>query len=371
MLRFLVKSAPAVALVLALLWLANLPEPVEATAPAVPAAEQAQLLQMLRPANGQRPLVAMVAINDATETTDYLMPAGILRRADVANVMLLATKPGPVQLYPALRVWPDATLADFDAAFPQGADYVIVPAMSRKDDDINAWLVAQDSRGAKIIGICAGAKVVATAGLLDGKRATTHWYNRDQMLRAHPLIHYVADRRIVGDEGVVTTTGISASMPMMLTLIEAIAGHDKALETAHSLGISQWDARHASAAFRLSRPFALTVLRNRAQVWRRETLALPLEPGMDEVALALTADSWSRTYRATVKTVAEAPIVTANGITVLPDEIASSTHLPLPALPAARALDATLAAIGERYGQSTAEMVAMQLEYPTKATPGW
>ena len=69
---------------------------------------------------------------------------------------------------------------------------------------------------------------VAETGLLDGKRATTHWYVLKGMLDRHPSIQYVPDRRLVADQNVVTTTGISASIPMTLTLIEAIAGREKA-----------------------------------------------------------------------------------------------------------------------------------------------
>ena len=79
-------------------------------------------------------VIAVIGINDATETTDYLMPTGILRRADVADVMLVSTRAGPVKLYPALTVEADATIAEFDTQHPDGADFVIVPAMSRNDD---------------------------------------------------------------------------------------------------------------------------------------------------------------------------------------------------------------------------------------------
>ena len=51
-------------------------------------------------------------------------------------------------------------------------------------------------------------------------------------------------------------------MPMMLTLIEAIAGRDKAEAVGRDLGLAQWDARHASAAFTFTRPFALTAIGN-------------------------------------------------------------------------------------------------------------
>ncbi|MBI6058102.1 hypothetical protein, partial [Clostridium perfringens] len=86
---------------------------------------------------------------------------GILRRADVADVVALATKPGPMTLYPTFKVVPDMTVSDFDARHPDGADYVIVPAMSRDDDaTVLKWLRDQATKGATVIGVCAGAKVV-------------------------------------------------------------------------------------------------------------------------------------------------------------------------------------------------------------------
>ena len=136
------------------------------------------------------------------------MPYGILRRADVADVVALATGPGPVMLFPALKVEPQATVADFDARHPEGADYVIVPAMSRDDDPAALnWIKSQATKGAMIIGVCAGAKVIGAAGLLTDKRASTHWYFLAELRKKHLAIHYVADRRLVVDEGVATTTG--------------------------------------------------------------------------------------------------------------------------------------------------------------------
>ena len=82
--------------------------------------------------------------------------------------------------------------------------------------------------------------------------------------------------RFVVDGAVATTTGITASMPMMLTLIEAIAGGDKAEAVARDLGFMDWDARHNSDAFRFNRSFALTILGNVLAFWNREELGLEL-----------------------------------------------------------------------------------------------
>jgi transcriptional regulator GlxA family with amidase domain len=354
-------------------WIASLPSAPVVVAPSPIAKEEVEAtLAALKPPKRQRPLIALVGINDATETTDYLMPYGILRRADVAEVVALATEPGPVKLYPALAVEPQATIAEFEAQHPEGADYVIVPAMSRDDDPaVLQWLRGQAARGARIIGVCAGAKVVGAAGLLDGKRATTHWFYRDELLDEHPSIRYVADRRFVVDQAVATSTGVSASMPMSLTLIEAIAGRGKAEAVARDLGLMHWDARHESDGFVFTRPFALKVLGNTLAFWNREQLGIELVPGIDEVSLALVADAWSRTYRSRALTFAStgAAQPTLSGLRIVPDQVATAwpaEHL-LPSIgdgPAAEALDDALDAIAARYDAGTADVVAMQLEYP-------
>lgn len=314
-------------------WVFSLPSETAASAPAVPQEEADAVLEALKPPKRERPLIAVIGINNATETTDYLLPTGILRRADIADVIMLATGPGPVQLYPALRVEPDATIAEFDAAHPQGADYVIVPAMEPHDDPAAlAWIRSQAEKGATIVSVCVGATVVGA---------------------------------------VATTTGITASMPMMLTLIEAISGRAKAEAVARDLGVDQWDARHASDAFRLTRPFVTTMLANRMAFWNHEELVVRLEPGMDEVSLALFADAWSRTYRSNATSYAGSldTVVTMNGIRIVPDR--ANADWPddwrvstFPDGKPADALDHVLDAIAARYGDSTTCVVAMQLEYP-------
>ncbi len=354
-------------------WIFSLPAAPSVTAPpAIAQDERDATIAALKPPKRRRPLIAIIGINDATETTDYLMPYGILTRADVADVVTLATAPGPMTLFPVLKVEPQATIAGFDARHPDGADYVIVPAMTRDDDPTALrWIRDQSSKGAIIVGICAGAKVVGDAGLLHGKRATTHWYSVKELREKHPTMRYIEDRRLVVDDGVATTTGISASMPMSLTLIEAIAGRDKARAVGRDIGLADWDARHESDAFKFTRPFALTAIRNTAAFWAHERLGIELKEGVDEVSLALVADAWSRTYRSQAVTFASTAGTqqSRNGIRILPDEVATSwpSERRLPEIDDAKpaqALDDTLRAITTRYDARTTDFVAMQLEYP-------
>ena len=165
-------------------------------------------------------------------------------------------------------------------------------------------------------------------------------------------------------------------MPMALTLIEAIAGREKAETVARDLGLADWDARHDSDAFTFTRPFALTAMGNTAAFWRRERLGLELTPGIDEVSLALVADAWSRTLRSRAVTFSrtDGPQESRSGIRIVPDQVAAdwTAERLLPAIgnrQPARALDEALHSIGARYGSHTADLVAMQLEYPASGSP--
>jgi hypothetical protein len=165
-------------------------------------------------------------------------------------------------------------------------------------------------------------------------------------------------------------------MPMALTLIEAIAGRDPAEAVARDLGLIHWDARHDSQAFQFTRPFALTAIGNTLAFWNREQLGIALASGVDEVALALVADAWSRTYRSRVVTFAgtAAAQPTRTGLRLVPDHVAARWPAArrLPALgerPPAAAVDQALHGIAARYGRRTADLVAMQLEYPRERAP--
>jgi hypothetical protein len=176
---------------------------------------------------------------------------------------------------------------------------------------------------------------------------------------------------MVVDRGVATTTGISASMPMSLTLIEAIAGRDKAQAVAQDLGVRDWDARHDSAAFQVTRRFAMTAVANTARFWAYERLGLEIADGVDEVSLALVADAWSRTYRSHAVSFANAQIVQGrHGLRIVPEVSVrwpdSPRIVPIGQKPPAEALDHALQEIAARYGAGTSDFVATQLEYPRR-----
>jgi len=354
--------------------------PRQATTKALPmiaidSSEQAQTIDAMRPPKRERPVIAIATFNKATEVTDFLVAYGVLKRADVADVTVVAERAEPVQLYASLSIQPGSSMHAFDARYPDGADYVVVPAMDPGTDPFVAgWIAAQHRKGAKIVSICNGSRMLSTAGLLDGRRATGHWSAIPELTKKHPRMQWAQDRRYVADNGVITSTGITASIPVMLALVEAIAGRDVVARVAKAVGVETWDARHRSAAFELTNEHRKTFVRNKLTLWRHETVGVPIAGGVDEIALGLTVDAYSRTELTRVITLGHngEAVRSRHGLVIRPDRATGSVTvddmLPLPSPDApAKTIERELARIASRYDRPTAEIVALVMEYPWTA----
>lgn len=343
--------------------------------PAVISAEEtAQTLAALKPPKRARPVVAVIGANGGTETTDYLVPYGVLKRSGIADVFALGTMSGPVKLMPALTVVPDITAAAFVQRYPDGADYVVVPALHDPTDAaVRDFIRAQAARGATIVSVCDGTLVMANAGLLDGHKATGHWFKIDSVAEARPTMRRVRDRRYVADRGIVTTTGVSASVPVSLALVEAIGGRERATALAQEIGARGWSAEHDSGAFHLIRDDIWMILGNlMVGLFDRDTVAVRIADGDDVIAAAFMADSYGRTFRTRAVVSGAAPIRTAEGLVILPDAGGATPDVvvDLPESQPARALDVALAGIQARYGDATAAFVRVQLEDRGHTTGG-
>ncbi|CAD9217452.1 Transcriptional regulator, AraC family [Burkholderia cenocepacia] len=360
------KTGSAVLLVCGLLGAWALGGPTRAMAEDAPAAARTLTIGMPK-AGRPRPLVAVLADNAGTETTDFIVPYAILKRSGAIDVVAVSADEGTVELMPALRMLADTTFDRFDATVPAGADVVIVPALHRADRPaVLAWLRKQAAAGATMVAICDGAEVLANTGLLRQRTATSHWYSREGLRRRFTETKWVDDRRYVMDGNVMTTTGVSASIPASLALLGVLAGPNAARETARGLGMQTWSDGHDGGRFGLTARVVAIALMNRLAFWRHETFDLPVESGFDELTVALTADAWGRTWRSDVVATADASVVESRHGLRLLAQPADVRHARV-AMSAGRrgdsALPGVLADIAARYGDTTSNWVALQLEY--------
>jgi len=333
--------------------------------------EHAATIAALAPSKRKRPFVVILADPGGAETTDLIIPYGVLKRSGLCDVVIASSQKGRTQLRPALAIDVEATFEEIDDLAPDGPDYVIAPALRERDAAAPVQFIRQSSeRGAIVAGICAGALTLEAAGLLNERRATAHWWDVEGLAERNPGMSWVRDRRYVVDRGVATTTGVSASLPFSLALVEAIGGRERAAALALELGVESWDARHDSEAFRRRGRVISAAITNTLAFWERDTIGVETSEGVDEIALAFTADAWSRTYRSKVFAVASrtGPVRTRSGLIVHGEQRTDDAELdlvvtPAPGLRSAAALPAALDAISQRHGARTAALVALQLEY--------
>jgi putative intracellular protease/amidase len=317
-----------------------------------------------------RPIVAVVGVNSYTELTDFVVPFGIMKESSVAEVFAITTEPGSMKMFPAFEIDTNFTIQQFDVKFPEGADFVFVPAVHESDNKILvSWLQKQSQKGSTIIGVCDGVWALANARLLEGKSAVGHWYSFQSLQEKFTNTKWISNRRYISDGNIITTTGVTASIPISLAIIEAIAGQKKAEEVAHHFGADEWGSYHESAPFQLSAKHIITAAKNLTAFWSYEDVGIPVTVGEDEVTLALVADVYARTYKTNVFQISDSNAVTKHGLTLLPragknrelemDRIVNDFK----SLNAIRGLDHSLNQIQTLYGLSTANFVALQIEY--------
>ncbi|GAB2839850.1 DJ-1/PfpI family protein [Pseudoduganella ginsengisoli] len=323
-----------------------------------------------------RPVIAVIGNSTSTEITDFMLPYGVLKRAGAADILAVATEPGWIKMNTGLRIKPDLDLATFDRLYPQGADYVIVPAMAHDDaPPMLSWLAAQGAKGATVVSICDGALVVANSGLLKGHRGTAHWATHELRVEKYPATTWLSNVRYVADGKVVSSAGISAAMPTSLALVEAIAGHDRAAAVASDVGVQDWSTQHDSGVYAPKFGRNLNIwLTHFTDSWfhRAKPVGLPVANGVDEIALAYTSDAYARSRRNKVLFVAAntAPVTSRFGLAIEPDHIAGTAGAPDDMLEApdnvaaGKVLDKVLARIADNYGPRTAKRIAMEFEYP-------
>jgi transcriptional regulator GlxA family with amidase domain len=120
-------------------------------------------------------------------------------------------------------------------------DTLIVPGGLSEDppplDDLVAWIRSAAPRTRRVCSVCTGAFPLAAAGLLAGRRATTHWMSASRLARLYPDVKVEPDRIFIHDPPVWTSAGICAGIDLALALIEDDLGYDVAMETAKRLVI--------------------------------------------------------------------------------------------------------------------------------------
>src|SRR5262249_24266077 len=163
-----------------------------------------------------------IFVHQQVELLDFAGPGEVFAAADKGrafNVYTVAAAEGEIVSQRFLTIKPQYTLANCPKP-----DIVVLPGgnthIPLNDAKVIKWIqkVAPDAE--IVMSVCTGALLLAKAGLLDGKEATTHWGMIEGLKKAAPKTKVHADRRVVDTGKVVTTAGVSAGIDGSLHVVE-------------------------------------------------------------------------------------------------------------------------------------------------------
>jgi putative intracellular protease/amidase len=164
---------------------------------------------------------------DGITALDIVGPYEVLQRLPEANVKFVAKEAGPVRTDNTFL----ALVADYATDDVTSADIVVIPGGFatvglEHDEPTLDWIRAIDQTTTWTTSVCTGSMLLAAAGLLDGKEATSHWGSLDR-LKEYGAIP--TSRRVVEQGKYITAAGVSSGIDMGLTLAAKVAGDDYAM----------------------------------------------------------------------------------------------------------------------------------------------
>jgi transcriptional regulator GlxA family with amidase domain len=159
------------------------------------------------------------------------------------EVVTIAERPGVVVCRGGLLVQPHHTLADHPPL-----DILVVPGGygTRRESEnpvVLEWIARQRGQGALTTSVCTGAFLLGAAGLLDGRRATTHWATIEELRGAHAETDVLADVRVVDEGEIITAAGVSAGIDMALHAVRRLHGAEVARRTARDMEYAWEESR--------------------------------------------------------------------------------------------------------------------------------
>ena len=172
-----------------------------------------------------------IVVFDDVQSLDVTGPLEVFTGAGARHYRITTASPGggPVRTSSGLTITPDGPLAG-------SPDTLVVPGgggTRRPQPELVSWL--RDTTATRIMSVCTGAFLLAEAGLLSGRRVTTHWQYCDTLAARYPDVRVDPAPIFVRDGRIATSAGVTAGLDLALALVEDDLGRDRALAIARGL----------------------------------------------------------------------------------------------------------------------------------------
>jgi putative intracellular protease/amidase len=341
----------------------------------------ARLPSPVRPRADDRIPVAILLGANGSVATDALGPYEVLARSPRFEVYTVSVRREPVALSGGLTAVPDYSVDDVSSGVAPEPAIVVVPAMADPDGADEAPLRALIERTARsgdtVVGVCAGARVLAATDVLDGKHATSFWSDIPGLRSTHPQTTWEDGIRWVQDGTVLTTAGVSSGIAGALHLVEQYTDADEATRIATAIGYPAWrpgpaEAMPVNAITLDDYPYPLAA----TLPWFQPTYGLMLSDGVDEIGVAAVAELYGgAAFLAHMVPVADGDSIrTAHGLTLLTTSRSQAPRFDREITPGGQALgesafEPVLRDLAQMAGEHVARTAAKYIEYPVGDLP--
>lgn len=328
-----------------------------------------------RPA-GSAITVAVVLGASGTDAADALAPFEVFASSPAISAYTIAASGAPAPLGGGLAIVPDHTFTEAADGALRPPDLVVVPAVERPDgveeQAAREFITASYEGGARLLGVCAGARLLAASGVLDGHRATSHWSRLGALRGSRPQVRWADGVRYVQDGRITTTAGVSSGIPGALHVLADLAGPAEAARVGRLVDYPGWQPDQATTiptqGFGAS---DLGVLANLVLPWGRPKVDVRLDDGVGEIDAAALLEVYGYSQAADATAVSQSgTVVTRHGLTLRTALAGPSADRPALVAGEIRSqagragFDAAFEQLGRDGSPETVRSVAKMLEYP-------
>lgn len=271
-----------------------------------------------------KPTVAVVLGSAITEGSDFTIPYEMFSRTGAYNVYAVAPDTEVKSLSGGLDVVPHYSFKEMDELLGKSPDIIAIPFMQEYQEmtfePVKQWLLKHQET--TLISICAGADVLASTGLLDGKSAASHWQTIDYLSKKYPEVDWKRNQRyVIPDQNIVSSAGISSGIDAVLYVISQKLGEPAAAKIAKEMNYPTYRfvQNPNMEPFFIDWRYSTYVLNNAYQ-WNKEKAGVLLYDGVEEMALASVYDIYGDTGTTKVYSITSSgePIATKHGLNLIP-----------------------------------------------------
>ncbi len=255
------------------------------------------------PAMGTRHRIAVLTLPGAV-ALDLGVPATVFWAArDAAGHRFYEVRYCTPDGLPVRTAAGFSTVAEHGLELLDTADTVIVPGISGRSGalhgspEVCATLRAAHARGARVMSICTGAFVLAEAGLLDGRPATTHWAHAESFQARYPRVKLDPDVLFVDDGDVLTSAGVAAGIDLCLHVIRRDRGSEVANRAARRCVVPPWRDGGQSQFIERPVPAPGDATTGPTRAWALDRLDRPLDLGTLSGHARMSVRTFTRRFR--------------------------------------------------------------------------